>query len=49
MYIKLGKSDQYNQAIEANQGDPPTERDPLKADNPKITTKHVYYISCTDI
>ena len=34
--ITLGKSDNY---IQANPGDPPADKDSLKAENPKITAK----------
>ena len=29
----------YRQAIQANPGDPPADKDPLKAENPKIIAK----------
>ena len=39
MYKILGKSDNYRQATQANPGDPPADKDPLKAANPKTTAK----------
>ena len=33
--IILGISDNYRQATQANLGDPPADKDPVKAENPK--------------
>ena len=40
MNVILGKSDNYRQATRAaNLRDPLADKDPLKAENPKITAK----------
>ena len=37
--VILGKSDNCRQATQANPDDQPADKDPLKAENPKITAK----------
>ena len=43
MLVLLGKLDNYRQAtlvgLDCYSGDPPADKDPLKAENPKITAK----------
>ena len=39
IYKILGKSDNYRQATQVNQGGPPLDKDPLKSEYPKITAK----------